>query len=122
MGDRDEAESIIDSLVEHSQELGRLLQKGNGEWRLRSLLKVYDWAVAQQPFAVGDRVHVVVGPFGRDHGYSPYNEVWASTPAGVVKAVEYNGHYLYWAFTVELDALPSKLFGFGASSLRKEEP
>lgn len=120
--DRENYEHVVRGLIEHGQAIGKLVQRGDGAYYLESLLKVYDWAIEQQPFKVGDRVRAYCGPFKQDHGYWHWNDIWIERPLGVVKRVEFNGSHLYWAFLVEFDKIQGKTFGFSERSLRIEIP
>lgn len=113
---------MIDGIVEHAQSFARLVRSGDGEYRLRSLLKVYDWALSQLPFKIGDRVTVYVGPFKSDHGYAPYNDLWLTRPSGAVEQVHFNGTYTYWSYLVRFDNVrPSHLFSFSEEQIRLEQ-
>ena len=122
MSDRDHMQAIVDGLVEHGKAIAKLVQPGDGAYHLNTLLKVHDWAVAQQPYKVGDRVQVNVGPFKVTHGFSPWNHVWIDRPLADVIAVEYNGSHDYWAFLVRVDGIPDKSFNFSAESLSVPRP
>jgi len=111
------AREIIEGVVEHARALERLVECGNGQYQLETLLKVHDWAVAQQRFQVGDTIRVQGGGFPSTHGYSHWNDVWATRPTGVVERISFNGAHLYWSFDVRVDMVPDKVFGFAASQL-----
>jgi len=91
---------------------------GDGEYRLRKLIDVYEWALERLPFKVGDEAIVVAGPFKAGHGFAHYNDLWETEPTGEILDVHFSDG---WVYSVRLDVGDGvhKVFTFGERYLWK---
>jgi hypothetical protein len=100
-----ECESLVDGLIADYQAPRVKLDRGNGEFRLRTLLKMAKWAEAQQPAQVGDVVHLhyqrCTG-IEQGNGWRPYREQLANGPHEVV-GLGFNGAHDYWHVEIKID-------------------
>lgn len=99
------AVAVIDGIVEHVRAIEKLVQPGDGEFYLRTLLKVYEWALAQQPFRAGDRVKLRHDlDLSSAPGYRPYADLLVEGAPGVVDHIDFNGAWSKWQAGVKFDA------------------
>ena len=95
---------VIDGVIEHIRAAAALVTPGDGEFHLRTLLKIRDWAVAQQPVQVGDRVRLDAEvDFDAAHGWRPWRELLRPGALGTVEEISFNGVHDYWGATVRFD-------------------
>lgn len=113
------AEAVIDGIVEHVRAVEKLVQRGDGEYRLRTLLKVWEWALMQQPFQAGDRFklrHDV--DLDNAPGYQHYADFFVEGATGVVVEIDFNGSWSKWQAGIKFDADDQKrLFTLGQGHL-----
>lgn len=105
MSTLDECQSLVDGLIADYQAPRIKLDKGNGEFRLRTLLKMAKWAETQQPVKVGDLVNLKYGlcmGMDRSSGWYPYREQLADGPHEVL-SIGFNGAHDYWLFETKID-------------------
>lgn len=103
------AEAIIDGLAEHARAMEKLIQRGSGEFHLRTLLKVYDWALEQQPFKAGDRVKLSHDiDLKNSPGYLGYAQYFVKDSKAVVVEVSFNGAWSIWQAVLKFDAEDAK--------------
>lgn len=111
-------EGQIAALVEHIGALRKLVEPGNGEFHLRTLLAIKGWAYDHQPYHVGDRVQIARWVnFDKAPGYRPYAEHLEVGSVGTVEDIGYNLHSGRWSASVRIDSYPDGLFAFGWDSL-----
>ena len=112
---------LVAELVETTEHLGRLLQRGYGVFQLETLLAIKEWALAQQPVQTGDRVVVTRDLVSsRASGWWGYRELLDPRlrNEGVVESVDFNAHWKVWQASVRFDAKPDGTFSISVSSLR----
>jgi len=118
MADTDAYRELVDGIVEAARAAEKLVQPGDGEYRLRKLIDVYEWALERLPFKVGDEAIVVAGPFKAGHGFAHYNDLWETEPTGEILDVHFSDG---WVYSVRLDVGDGvhKVFTFGERYLWK---
>lgn len=95
-------EKLVDDLVADYQAPRVKLDPGNGEFHLRTLLKIAQWAADNQPVKVGDVVDLdpaKIESIDRSSGWWPWKEEMLDGPF-TVEAVDYNGARDFWFFAV----------------------
>jgi hypothetical protein len=118
VADVDAYSELVDNLVEAVRAAEKLVRAGDGEYRLRKLIDVYEWALERQAFKVGDEAVVVADPFPAGHGFAHYNDLWATEPTGEIVGVDFIDG---WVYSVRLDVGGGvdKVFMFGERFLWK---
>jgi len=96
--------ALVDGLIEENQRPKFRLDPGNGEFQLRTLLKMAEWAVANQPVKVGDIVDLGdwPGTITSSSGWWHWRNHLARQ-SHVVVDVLMNGAYGTWMFKVVVD-------------------
>jgi hypothetical protein len=105
------AVAVIDSIVEARKMLVQAVQPGMGEYHLRHLVAVYEWALAQQPYAAGDRVELAVDlDIKRDSGWWPHRDTLVRGAVATVEDVSFNSHYGARGAHLRFDAYKHGIF------------
>lgn len=114
-------EELVATLVKSTQDMGRLLQPGNGAFQLQTLLAIKRWAIAQQPVRVSDRVEPAfpLADERRSPGWMPYRDLLRPGNVGVVEAIHFNLHSEAWQAEVRFDSHPDACFSINVARLRK---
>lgn len=115
-----ELREMVDALVVDYQKPRYRLDVGNGEHRLRTLLDMAEWAIAQQPAQLGNRVDIDpsrIDKLKQYSGWFHFREQMRHGPHEVVE-VGYNRPHAYWYATLRIDCGGStKLFSIPQSWL-----
>jgi hypothetical protein len=109
---------LLDVVVQSTRKLADALRPGDGEYKLRQLVEVEQWAKAQQPHHVGDVVtlrHCI--DFVESPGWTPYADILEVGAIGVVTDVRFSGRK--WRANVEIDG---ETFSFPMGWLDKARP
>ena len=114
-------EELVATLVEATQAMGRLLQPGYGAFQLQTLLAIKEWAIAQQPVQISERVEprFALVDERRNPGWKGYKDLLVPGNVGVVESLDFNAHSKTWQAAVRFDSLVDALFAIGVDRLRK---
>jgi hypothetical protein len=96
---------IVDGLVADYQKPRTELDAGRGEFNLRTLLKMAQWAADNQPVRLGGLVDLdqhQLDRMGPNHGWLGFRGALADGPHEV-KEIDFNGAHNYWTFDIELE-------------------
>lgn len=106
MSDIQQYQELVDGLVDDYRSRTRL-DRGQGEFHLRSLVKIAEWAYAQQPVQPGDRIRIdhkifdraVTGP---SNGWWPYRHE-LKDGVHLVREIMFNAARNTFAVLIEVD-------------------
>ena len=93
--------ALVDDLIADYQAPRVKLDRGNGEFHLRTMLKMAHWAVENQPVKTGDTVLLAadrVKAIEHGHGWFPYKDDLYGEHE--VVDVGFNGAHDYWYFVI----------------------